>query len=344
MTTRLTLTCAMSALLVSAAACSQSATTVAPLTAQSARSVMSSEIAPSAPKTYLYASTIDWTGAPGSVYVYDAYSKSSQPLKTMQLQAGFSEGLWTDSHANVYVAVVNAGPTGLGYIAKYTPGLGKLLETYTAGLSGPVGGTFDKSGNMYVADICSPNAVSCGVFARTHQPGTLNNGYIGFYPPGSMSPTKKIQGAALTAPVGLALDKEGDIFAANNTGGQAWSVVELEHGTYQSHTVQFKNVPSNRWVGAVAFNSDDVLLASINTAIDFFPKKHGAWSKQLTNGVLVADGLAFGPDGTLFAGNFEFENNEGNVVAFPPGATKPARSYAVPYNQGVVATAVGSGS
>ncbi len=47
--------------------------------------------------------------------------------------------------------------------------------------------------------------------------------------------------------------------------------------------------------------------------------------------MIVPWGLAYGADGTLFAGNYEFENNEGNAVAIPPGANAPARIYAVPY-------------
>lgn len=292
-------------------------------------------------KTLLYAVTLDWNTGTGSIDVYNAYSNNPQPLKTLALPQGFSEGLWTDSHGNVYVAVVNAGPTGLGYIAKYTPGLGKLLQTYTAGLSGPTGGAFDSAGNMYVTNLCSPLAISCSVFARTRQGSNASYGYIGFYPPGATSPTKKIQSDVLTGPVGIALDRSGNLFAANNTGGAAWDVVDLLRGSYKSHVVQFTKVPSQRWVGAVTFDSKGALVASVNDVIDFFPHVHGAPGRTLSNGVLSADGLVYGPDGTLFAGNYEFEQNEGNVVAFPPGANAPARSYAVPYNQGVTGTTVG---
>ena len=97
-------------------------------------------------------------------------------------------------------------------------------------------------------------------------------------------------------------------------------------------------------MGADTFDSQGALVASVNSAIDFFPHEQRKPAKQLTNGVVAADGLAYGPDGTLFAGNYEYVQNEGNIVAFPPGATSPTRSYAVPYNNGVISVAIGKGS
>jgi hypothetical protein len=131
------------------------------------------------------------------------------------------------------------------------------------------------------------------------------------------------------------------VFAVNNTGGIAWNVVEFPAGSTQGKVVRFRGLPKNRWVGADAFDSKSELVASVNSAIDFFPHENGRPGRQLTNGIFAADGLAYGPDGTLFAGNYEFESNEGNIIAFPPGATAPARAYAVPYGNGVVSVAVG---
>lgn len=295
----------------------------------------------SRPSAYLYAATLDWNTGSGSVFVYDAYGANPKPIKTLAISPGFSEGLWTDSRGNVYVSVVNAGATGLGYVKVYTPGLGKVLRTYTSGLAGPSGGAFDTDGNMYVANLCGTDAISCSVFARTRLPINSSSGYIGVYKPGSMKPGKYLQGP-LNIPVGVTVDAKKNVFANNNTGGYAWNVVEFPGGSPDGHVVPFKGFPKDQWVGSVTIDPKDALVAGINSTIDFFANDQGKPARVLTKGVFYPDGLAYGPDGTLFAGNYEFEENEGNTIAFPPGSNAPARSYAVPYNNGVTSVVVGS--
>lgn len=295
----------------------------------------------------LYATTLDWNTGAGTVYYYHAYGSDTSALGSLAINPGYPNGVWTDRKGNVYVAVVNAGSNGRGYVNVYTPKLGKLLRTYAAGLDGPSGGTFDAAGNMYVSNVCgTAPSISCYVFARRHghpdtgrNQGSLN-GYVAVFPPGSTQPSKYLQ-TPINIAVGVALDARENVFAANNTGGYAWNVVKFAAGTSTGHVVPFRRVPYNRWVGAVAFDPNDELVASVNSTIDFWPRERGKPAHKLTHGVVAADGLAYGPDGTLFAGNYEFEQNEGNVIAFPPGATAPARTFAVPYNNGVISVAVG---
>jgi len=296
-------------------------------------------------KHYLYATTLDWNAGNGSVYYYDAYDKNSSPRGSLAITPGFPDGVWTDVHGNVYVAVVNSSTNnGRGYINVYTPGFGKLLNTYTQGLDGPSGGTFDAAGNMYVANLCGTSpSESCYVFARPGQrlhATSSTTGYVAIYPAGKTQPS-----AYLTSPINIAvnvaLDKSKNVFVVNNTGGIAWNVVEFAAGKSPGQIVPFRGLPKQRWVGADAFDPTGALVISVNSAIDFFPHERGKPARSLTNGVVVADGLSYGPDGTLFAGNYEYISNEGNIVAFPPGATAPARTYAVPYGNGVVSVAVG---
>lgn len=107
--------------------------------------------------------------------------------------------------------------------------------------------------------------------------------------------------------VGVALDAAENVFVVNNTGGMAWDVVEFPAGATQGKVVVFRDVPKERWVGADTFDPKGALVASVNSAIDFFPHERGKPAQSLTKGVLAADGLAHGPDGTLFAANYEFE-------------------------------------
>jgi hypothetical protein len=300
----------------------------------------------------LYATTLNWNAGTGAVYYYHAYGKNTKALGSLTISSGFPDGVWTDRNGNVYVAVVNSTKNGRGYISVYTPGFGKLLGTYTAGLDGPSGGTFDAAGNMYVANLCgTAPSLQCFVFARAkddkyrphvNQAGSTT-GYVGVYPAGQMQPSTYLQ-SPINIAVGVALDAAKNVFVVNNTGGIAWNVIEFPAGSTQGKVVTFRGLPKNRWVGAGTFDPTHALVISVNSSIDFFPHEHGTPSHKLTNGVVAADGLAYGPDGTLFAGNYEYISNEGNIIAFPPGASTPARTYAVPYGQGVVSIAVGRGA
>jgi hypothetical protein len=302
------------------------------------------------PREILYAVTLDWSSGSGSVYYYDAYGKNTAALGSLGISPGYPDGLWTDRRGNVYVAVVNAGTGGRGYVNVYTPGLRKLLRTYSTGLDGPSGGTFDRAGNMYVSNVCGlAPSISCYVFAEPrrgrHRHGVghsgSTSGYVAIFQPGSSQPSSYLQ-TPINIAVGVALDAAENVFVVNNTGGIAWNVVEFPVGSSRGKVVVFRGVPKQRWVGADTFDANGALVASVNSAIDFFPHERGRPAQSLTKGVLAADGLAYGPDGTLFGGNYEFEQNEGNVVAFPPGSAAPARTYAVPYNNGVVSVTVGS--
>lgn len=304
---------------------------------------------PARASDYLYATTLNWNAGTGSVYYYHAYGQNTSALGSLKIQSGFPDGVFTDSRGNVYVAVVNSVSNGRGYITEYTPGFGKLLRTYTTGLDGPSGGTFDTSGNMYVANLCgTAPSIECFVFARPRQrqfrhsvePQGSLTGYVAVYPAGKMQPSSYLE-SAINIAVGVAVDAQNNVFVVNNTGGIAWNVIKFAAGQSQGEVVHFRDLPRDRWVGAATFDPKNALVISVNSSIDFFPHERGKPARTLTDGVYAADGLAYGPEGTLFAGNYEFESNEGNIIAFPPGATKPARTYAVPYGEGVVSVAVG---
>ncbi|MBV8067685.1 MAG: hypothetical protein JO113_06890, partial [Candidatus Eremiobacteraeota bacterium] len=293
-------------------------------------------------KEYLYATTLDWNAGNGTVYYYDAYGKNTSALGSLTISSGFPDGVWTDRKGNVYVAVVNSVSNGRGYINVYTPAFGKLLRSYTAGLDGPSGGTFDAAGDMYVANLCGmAPSIQCFVFAspkdrefRRHvRLGGSTSGYVAIYPAGKMYPSSYLQ-SPINIAVGVGIDASNNVFVVNNTGGIAWNVIKFRAGQTQGKVVTFRDLPRQRWVGADTFDPQNALVVSVNTAVDFFAREHGKPSRTLTDGIVAADGLAYGLDGTLFAGNYEFESNEGNIVAFPRDADKPARTYAVPYGNG----------
>jgi hypothetical protein len=297
----------------------------------------------------LYAATLDWNTGTGSVYVYHAYGTKTSPIGSVAISPGFPDGLWSDDRGRIYVSVVNAGSNGRGYINVYTPGLTKLVRTYTSGVDGPSGGTFDNDGYMYVANLCgvSPSE-SCEVFAGRHErrephatgASSGTSGYVAIYAPGATVPMRYLQ-TPINIAVDVAVDRSENVFVVNNTGSSAWNVIEFHQDSQAGKVVPFHNLPSQRWVGADTFDPQGALVISVNSAIDFFPRERGRTSRTLTDGVYTADGLAFGPDGSLFAGNYEFENNEGNVAVFLPRTHEPARTYSVPYGNGVVSITLG---
>ena len=300
------------------------------------------------PNELLYTSTLDWDTGTGQVYAYPAYGTKTKQIAELDIKAGFPEGLWTDAKGNVYVAVVNAGPTGSGYVAEYSPGLKKQTRMYDTDLEGPSSGTFDSAGNMYVTNLCSRNSYSCGVFAPKggsygYLPARASGntqevyGYIGVYPPGNTKPSSYLY-PPITNLVGATVDKSGNLFAIDLMGDPVAS--EFAAGKTEPKTVPFKGLPNQPTIMGVTTDPNGALVLAINQNIDFFPNEKGKPAKTLS-GMVVPWGLAYGSDGTLFAGNYEFENNEGNTVAFPPGSNKPARTYAVPYNNGVTGVAIG---
>jgi hypothetical protein len=299
---------------------------------------------------FLYASTLDWNTGNGSIFVYHAYGFRKTPFKTIPITTGFVEGLWTDAHGNLYAAVVNAGTNGRGYVTEYAPGGTRVLRTLTAGLDGPSGGAFDANGNMYVSNLCGTlPSLSCNVFARTRlnglRPGSQGSGYsgyVGVYPPGASQPSYLLQ-SPINIAVNVAVDRANNVFVADNTGRYAWDIIEFRAGARTGTVVKLDGQPKNLWVGSVSIDPvSGSLVAGLNDTVQYFPKEGGKASEILTSGVVSPDGLAWGPDDSLFIGNYEFEQNEGNIVVYKqPDSPNPGRSYSVPYNNGVVSIAVG---
>ena len=155
------------ALLVGATACQGNSPTGIPYAQATGSSLSTHSPANLAGSELLYAATLDWNSGTGSVYMYNAYGKDTSPIRSVDFQTGFPDGVWTDPRGDV-VAVVNAGSNGRGYVNVYTPGLKKLLRTYADGLDGPWAAHFDRAGNTYVAN-------SCGVDPQLRLPRLCKN-------------------------------------------------------------------------------------------------------------------------------------------------------------------------
>jgi len=63
----------------------------------------------------------------------------------------------------------------------------------------------------------------------------------------------------------------------------------------------------------------------------------------LSVGLSAPTGLAYGPDGTLFVANEYINENTGNVVVFPPGASTPSETIQTGTSGGDLGVAIGPG-
>lgn len=111
-------------------------------------------------------------------------------------------GTWVDTNGNFYVA-------DGGNVAEYNPS-GNQIFTYSSRLNIPEYVTGDKRGNVYVAD---------------------NLGAVAEYPQGSNNPVYCSLGSYENLVNGIAVDKDGDVFALALVGtGYSASLIEYPRG------------------------------------------------------------------------------------------------------------------
>jgi hypothetical protein len=300
----------------------------------------------------LYVSTLNFQSGQGTIVEYRAYGAHKAPIRTITLPAGQAEGLWADSRGDLYAAIVNAGVNGQGFVYVYRPGATSPYRIYSKGIDGPSGVAFDSAGDMYVANLCGPpgqGSDGCFVFARPYGPAAASrtaspfgdtNGYVAVFPKGSKQPAALLEGPLHIAE-GVAVDDKGDVFVANfiDLLKEASNIVEFPAGSTDGKVLAMRGL-MNTIVYQLLFDRSGELLLADNDVL-FYPPPFRKPSGVLSNGVSVAIGLAYGPDGTLFVGNYLVTENDGDAVAFPPGDTSPARTYSVPNGDAVMGVAVG---
>jgi DNA-binding beta-propeller fold protein YncE len=129
----------------------------------------------------------------------DEFNSSGAVINTI---SGFSSasGLAFDSAGNLYVANLNGGGSGTGFISKITP---KGVEsTYASGLTYPNQIAFNAAGDMFVADGY----------------GTTGNTTSGYDTITEITPggSKSLFASGLNNPSSIAFDRTGDMFVADN--------------------------------------------------------------------------------------------------------------------------------
>ncbi len=209
-----------------------------------------------------------------------------------------AEGLAFDFRGNLWVAntgnstVIKFSANQLGASGSPTPAL--TLSATGGSLNNPVGLAFDGNGNLWVANYTSSTVVA---FAA-NQLGAS----------GSPTPavTLSATGGSLNNPVGLAFDRNGNLWVANNTSSTVVEFVMHQLGNPTPQVTLSANAGSlNRPTGLV-FDANGTLWVANgggNTVVQFALSQlvgSGAPTPHVTlsgSSLVHAFGLVFDPSG-----------------------------------------------
>ncbi len=282
---------------------------------------MQTSVAPNAKHATLY--VLVNGGLFGSyVALYDAYAKNPAPIGKIIDGLMNPCAIWVDAKGNVYVAN-DVLPSS---VFEYAPGTTKPSRIYRDDIDIPFGGMVGSNGTMYVAD-------------GSHF--SIANGGIAVFPHGELKPSEFLTDN-MTTPHGIAQDPSGNLFVVNMLPNDWFQVVEFPSGSTNSKVLPLKHLDSTRALEDLKLDShNDVVVADAwSNLVRFYPPPYKKQSKTLTAGLSFPTALAYGPDGSLFVGNEYINQHNGNVVIFPPGSTKPARTIVNGITAGVLGVAV----
>jgi hypothetical protein len=211
-----------------------------------------------------------------------------------------------DSHGTVYVA-----NNGNSTVTEYP--LGQTSPSVT--LSGvqliyPNGIAINKKGTVYVTSGA-----------------TVGQCYVLVYPKGSSSPSVQINGFDL--PVGLAIDKDGNLYVGDALQNVVW---EVPKGSTTPSSLNLSGLSDPTGVAIDPANNLWVSNDQNNTVLGFHLGDTSPFS-TITAGLTGPYTLAFERSGKLFVGNSL--HYPGNVAGFKKGATTPFESIGIPNPTGL---------
>ena len=288
---------------------------------------------------------------------------SSEPLRTIEIDNSVDRpALAIDAHANLFEA--NGNPSysrlliydarslkllravDIGWIASlvvdrsddlyaangagiwvFAPGAKRLIYTIRRGAGSAQALAFDRSGNLFAANI---QARSVSVYAPTKRSGHMKwireihdgidnpdalafapsgdlfvanllpgNGFISVYPPGGSKPERRIT-SGVNSPWQLTVDSKGRLYVGN---------------------VPPNGPPHRRWRGWV----------SVYAPGDTQP------IGEITVGIYTPLSLAIGPSDDLYVGNAHYGDQKGHVTVtvYTPGGAKLLRTITEGINGGL---------
>lgn len=257
------------------------------------------------------------------VALYDAYANNPKMLGKITQGLADPQAMWLDTEGNIYVGNDMASTSS---VTVYSPKTLKLIRTYTDGIDLPFGGTVDEAGTLYVSVAGGAN-------------GDPQQGGIAIFPKGKTTPSGFLVDNICDytcAPHGVAKDSNGNIIVAEVDLNQISSVLEFPPGSTKSKVLPLTHLKRSYLYGLLLDAHNDIVVAdTFVSKVRFYPLPYKDQSKALSSSLLGPTGLAYGSDGSLFVGNEYVNQNNGNVVVFPPGSSKPTRTIVAGITGGV---------
>lgn len=212
----------------------------------------------------------------------------------------------TDSHGTLYVA-----NNGNSTVTEYPFGATSPSVTLSGSqLVFPNGIAVDNNGTVYVTT--GATAGVCSVLV---------------YPKGASSPSEQINGFDL--PVGLAIDKSGNLYVGDVLQNVVW---EVPQGSTTPTKLSLTGLKDPTGVAIDPKNNLWVANNQSNAVLGFHLGDTSSFV-TITTGLSGPYSIAFEKTGTLFVGNSL--HYPGDVAAYKKGATTPFESITVPNPAGL---------
>jgi hypothetical protein len=234
-----------------------------------------------------------------SLVVYPFGDENAAPIRSIPL-GDKPAGVATDSSGNVYVATYQSG------VVEYTAGATSVIRSMTAGIIHPTALYVDASNTLWIAnDYVSGSQ------------GITQSAFIGEYPPGATTPTKKISmdlpGRRDFHISGFTFDATGRLFIC------VWDspvslVISNYGGTYQ--TVAYGGAPAS-----IAFSNDSLVVAGPFTQT-FTPSGTLPYPEEPSSPFDTLHAVGYiqnGPNGSLYVPISD--PYDPRVVVMPPTGT-----------------------
>ncbi len=246
--------------------------------------------------------------------------------------------------ATLFVSDIDADAIRLFPANKTNP---KQSGSITTGINLPVNAAVDLHGTLYVANNGN-STVTEYPFGKTSPSVTLSGGalvypngiavdnagtvyvtsgatagscYVLVYPKGASSPSEQIDGFDL--PVGLAIDKSGNLYVGDALQNAVW---EVPSGSTTPTKLNLSGLSDPTGVAIDPSNNLFVANDQNNTVLGFHLGSSSPFV-TITSGLLGPYSIAFERSGTLFVGNSL--HYPGDVAGYKSGKTTPFESISV---------------
>lgn len=213
----------------------------------------------------------------------------------------------------------------------------------TEGIDLPINVAADKKGTVYVANngnssvtiypfgqtspsltltdqVVNPNGIAVDSKGTVYvtSGATVGQCYVLEFPTGSTTPSAQVNGLGL--PIGLAVDKDGNLYIADAAFG-SYKVWEVPAGTTSAQNLNLSGLSDD--TGAAVSSANDLYISnySSNQVLGYHLGQTSAFV-TITSGLDAPYALGFSKKGALFVGNYH-----ASVSAFKAGKTTPYETF-----------------